>query len=191
MNTQGVILYGPPTSGKDTITDELTRRESRFLFLPKLKAGFSGPDPGRGHRLISFMMMEALERSGALAVVTNRHRDIYAVDRQGVEDAAASGRVPVIHMDDVADLTRLREAVPITWLTVLLWTPREVCAERPAGRGDDTADRLQAWDETRADLGRAGTGVFDLEIRTDEVTAAEAAHQIITAALPQPPQPAE
>ncbi|MDX6744988.1 phosphotransferase-like protein [Actinocorallia sp. A-T 12471] len=180
MTTKGVILYGPPTSGKDTITAELTRQDTRFTLLPKLKAGTGR---SRGYRAVTAEELEKLRADGRLPVETARYGNVYAVDRQDVETIAASGRIPVVHMGNVADLTRLRDAVPLDWLAVLLWIPREVCAERSAGRGDaDTADRLRAWDETRTDLDEAGTGVFDLEIRTDEVTPSEAARRIITAA---------
>jgi len=36
---QGVILYGPPASGKDTVTRELVRIDPRFAMFQRLKVG--------------------------------------------------------------------------------------------------------------------------------------------------------
>ncbi len=73
-----MILYGPPTSGKDTITAELTRQDARFALLPKLKTG-----TGRtaGYRLVPIDELAALRVAGRLVVETRRYGNIYAVDR--------------------------------------------------------------------------------------------------------------
>lgn len=174
-----MILYGPPTSGKDTITDEVTRQDGRFSLLLKLKAG-----TGRttGYRLVSYQMLEALDRAGRLVAETHRYRNIYAVDREDVQAIVDRGQIPIVHMGNVADLRSLRDGIPLDWLCVLLWVPREVCAERSANRGDtDTPSRLRAWDETLADLQTVEVDkVFGLTINTDQFNPAQAAKQIIT-----------
>jgi guanylate kinase len=180
VTDRGVILYGPPASGKDTVTAELSRQDNRFALLPKLKAG-SGRSVG--YRLVSSDELVVLRSKGRLVVETQRYGNRYAVDREDIAALTDSGRIPVVHMGNVADLERLRSAVPLAWTTVLLWIPREVCAERSRRRGDsDSPKRLQAWDETAADLQAAGDGApFDLTIHTDQLEPAEAARQIIVA----------
>lgn len=178
MTRQGVILYGPPTSGKDTITAELSWQDERFALVTKLKAG-----TGRstGYRYVSLEELEALRDAGRLVVETQRYGNRYAVDRQDIDALTEACRIPVVHMGNLADVHRLRAAVPLRWTTVLLWVPREVCAERSRHRGDtDSPQRLQAWDETLADLQSARKSLpFDLTLQTDQMMPDQAAHRII------------
>lgn len=175
-----MILYGPPTSGKDTITAELSRVDERFTLLTKLKVG-----TGRstGYRYVSDDDLKALRLAGRLVVETHRYGNRYAVDRHDIDALADAGRVPVVHMGNLADLNRLRTAAPLTWTAVLLWVPREVCFERSRQRGDrDSADRVRAWEETLADLETAGdASPFALTIRTDETAPTDAARRIVQA----------
>ena len=178
MTSHGVILYGPPTSGKDTVTAELVSQDARFAPVAKLKVG-----TGRttGYRRVSPAELDKLRAAGRVAV--------YAVDRDDIAALVEADRVPVVHMGNLADLRRLRAAVPLAWTSVLLWIPRAVCADRSRQRRDtDTPARLKAWDETRNDLRTAGAPVFNLIIHTDQTDPAEAAQRIITtvAAGPQP-----
>ncbi|MGP4026141.1 guanylate kinase [Actinomadura sp. 3N407] len=187
MTSHGVILYGPPTSGKDTVTAELARQDTRYAPLPKLKVG-----TGRttGYRHISPADLDKLRAIGRLAVETHRYGNVYAVDRDDVAALVEADRIPVVHMGNLADLQRLRAAVPLDWTAVLLWIPRAVCADRSKHRGDvDTPIRLQAWDETRSDLHATAEPVFNLVIHTDQTDPAQTAHRIITTVTtgPRPP----
>lgn len=185
MTDQGVILYGPPASGKDTITGELAELDERFTLVPKLKAG-----TGRstGYRMVTAAELETLRGMGRLVVETSRYGNVYAVDRHDIEAMTKAGRVPVVHMGNVADLQRLRLSVPLEWTCVLLWAPREVCARRSRGRGDaDRPARLRAWEEIRADLAaHRDEAVFHLLIRTDETEPGRAARRIIDAVAEGP-----
>ncbi|MGW5411745.1 guanylate kinase [Actinomadura geliboluensis] len=179
MTSPGVILYGPPTSGKDTTTAELSRKDARYALLPKLK---TGTGRSTGYRLVSDAERQTLRSAGRLVVETHRYGNVYAIDRQDIAALVDTDRVPVVHMGNVADLQRLRAAVPLAWTSVLLWVPREVCAKRSEHRGDpDTPKRLQAWDETLADLrAAADTPVFNAIIHTDDADVTETARRIIT-----------
>jgi guanylate kinase len=183
VTKRGVILYGPPASGKDSITAELSRQDDRFALLTKLKVG-----NGRsaGYRHVSPDDLDALSNAGRLIVETRRYGNRYAVDRNDIDALTEAGRFPVVHMGNVADLLRLRSAVPLSWTCVLLWIPREVCAQRSENRGDaDTPRRVQAWDETCADVQAAQeTSPFDLVIHTDQASPEEAARRIIEAVDP-------
>ncbi|MUN38192.1 guanylate kinase [Actinomadura litoris] len=188
MTSPGVILYGPPTSGKDTVTAELSRLDDRYALLPKLK---TGTGRSTGYRLVSEAEREALHTAGRLVVETHRYGNVYAIDRQDIAALVDADRVPVVHMGNVADLRRLRAAVPLAWTSVLLWVPRKVCAKRSEHRGDlDTPSRVKAWDETRADLrATADTPVFNTIIRTDHTDGTEAARRIIAAVAAGPGEP--
>jgi guanylate kinase len=170
----GVVLYGPPASGKSTVTAALTALDPRFVLLRKLKAGTWR---GSEYELLSFDRLTELRAAGRLLVETHRYGNAYAVDRHQVQQITDAGQVPVVHMGNIPDVRRLVEAEP--WLVVLLWVSRETCERRSQQRGDsDTAQRLRAWDETTADLHVHEDGLFALRLHTDQVSTGEAARQI-------------
>ncbi|MFC4912229.1 guanylate kinase [Actinomadura gamaensis] len=182
MTRRGVILYGPPASGKDTITAELSRQDDRFVLLTKLKAGTGR---SRGYRYVSADELDALRDAGRVVLETERYGNRYAVDRHDIDALTNAGCIPVVHVGDIAGLQDLGAAVPLTWTSVRLWVPRETTAERSAARGDtDTPSRVRAWNEADADLRANGEAVtFDLTIRTNEADPAEAAKLISQACL--------
>lgn len=187
MTRPGVILYGPPTSGKDTVTAELARQDDRYALLPKLKVG-----TGRsiGYRHVTSTDLEKLRTTGRVIVETHRYGNVYAVDRADIAALVEAGKLPVVHMGNVGDLQRLRTAVPLDWTAVLLWIPRSVCADRSKHRGDaDTPKRLQAWDETRNDLQTTEAPVFNLVIHTDQANPTETARRITTTVTTGPGDP--
>ncbi|MFF5109624.1 guanylate kinase [Streptosporangium sp. NPDC000509] len=181
MSPQGVVIYGPPASGKDTITAALTRLDARFTLLPKLKVGAGRAD---GYEFVSAEHLDKLRDAGRLVAETHRYGNVYAIDRQSIEDRHAAGYVPVVHMGNLDDLRRLIGRPSNSWLTVLLWVPREVTEQRSRSRGDlDTGKRLAAWDETLTDLEQSPLGAefFQLRIHTDRRSANAAAHEIMGA----------
>ncbi|GGL39709.1 guanylate kinase [Planomonospora parontospora] len=180
MSPYGIVLYGPPASGKDTITAALHRLDPWCVLLPKLKVGTGRAD---GYEFVSAEHLDKLRQAGRLLVETHRYGNVYAVDRQTVEDRQAAGYVSVVHMGNIPDLRKLMGREPDSWLRVLLWVPREVTAQRSAERGDpDTEKRLTAWDETLADLeAHADAGFFHLRIHTDRLSPDAAAGEIMNA----------
>ncbi|GAA3522745.1 guanylate kinase [Streptosporangium album] len=180
MRTQGIVLYGPPASGKDTITAALTQADPQFVLLPKLKVGTGR---AHGYEFVSAEHLDKLRDAGRLLVETRRYGNVYAVDRQAIEDRHAAGYVPVAHMGNIRDLRQLIGTVPDSWLRVLLWVPREVTEQRSHARGDvDTGKRLTAWDETLADMeANTDAGFFHLRIHTDRLSADAAAEEIMGA----------
>ncbi|MER8188214.1 HAD-IA family hydrolase [Kitasatospora sp. NPDC094015] len=172
---RGVILYGPPATGKDTVTRALTALDPAFALFSRVKVG-----PGRsaGYRMGTPEHLEELRASGAVVYENARYDSTYVTDRPGLDEAFASG-VPVMHLGQVDGVRAVRDGYPAGWLTVLLWCPREVTEARSADRGDaDTPARLSAWDATRADLDANPDFPFDLTIRTDELAPTAAAEQI-------------
>ncbi|MEU3495385.1 HAD family hydrolase [Kitasatospora cineracea] len=172
---RGVILYGPPAVGKDTVTRALADLDPMFSLFSRVKVG-----PGRsaGYRMGTAEQLEELRASGAVVYENSRYDSTYVTDRPGLDAAFAVG-VPVMHLGQVDGVRAVLDGYPAQWLTILLWCPREVTEARSTGRGDaDTAARLAAWDATRADLDANPRFRFDLTIRTDEVGPEAAAAQI-------------
>jgi guanylate kinase len=181
-----VVLYGPPTSGKDTITKALSAAHARFQLLTKLK---QGTGRSSGYRFVTEDELNELRRQGRIVVETRRYGNVYAVDRHGLEEQQEHGLVPVVHMGNVTDLRTMLAATTTRWLRVLLWVPRDVCEARSRQRGDvDTAKRLKAWDETAQDILDSDLrDLFDVVVRTDTMGPEEAAQEVVAALDRQAP----
>ncbi|MFF9073245.1 guanylate kinase [Streptomyces sp. NPDC014735] len=181
-----VVLYGPPTAGKDTVTAALCSADPRFQLVAKLKHGTGRSD---GYRFVTADELEDLRRRGRIVVETPRYGNVYAVDHLSLTQPQEQGLVPVTHIGNVTDMRTLLDRTRATsWLRVLLWVPRNVCKERSGERGDnDTPKRLAAWDETAQDvLGSDVRDLFDLVVRTDRTDPATAAEQIVHALVEAP-----
>ncbi|MFD3931734.1 guanylate kinase [Streptomyces sp. NPDC058614] len=159
----GVILFGPPTAGKDTVTRALAELDSRYGQFARLKVG-SGKTVG--YRMGTSAQLRKLEAAGDVVYANSRYGNTYVIDRPGLDGAFAAG-VPVVHLGQIDGIRALADGYPANWTVVLLWCPREVTAERSEGRGDtDTAARLAAWDATREDLDAHPDMVWDLMVET-------------------------
>ncbi|MFE3875453.1 HAD hydrolase-like protein [Kitasatospora sp. NPDC059146] len=172
---RGVLLYGPPAAGKDTVTQALSCLDPNFQLFSRLKAG-----PGRsaGYRMATQEQLDELRRAGSVVYENARYDSTYVTDRPGLDDAFAAG-VPVMHLGQVDGVQAVLSGYAAGWLTVLLWCPREVTEARSIGRGDaDTPARLAAWDATQADLNTNPDFRFDMVIRTDATSPEQAAEQI-------------
>lgn len=175
MRKQGVIFYGPPASGKDTVTRALTRMDSVFSHFPRLKVG-----GGRtaGYELISAAEASTLRRRGDILYENTRYGNHYLVDRSRLVGVFENGFVPVIHLGQLAGV-RAVASYSADWLSVLLWCPREIAEQRVSARGSTDFDaRLAAWDETWRDIEQHGIGDFDLQIDTDRQCPDGAAHVV-------------
>ncbi|WP_042428027.1 guanylate kinase [Streptacidiphilus anmyonensis] len=172
----GVLLYGPPAAGKDTVTAALAAIAPEFRQFERLKVG-SGKSSG--YRMGSPEQLASLEKAGDVVYENARYGNVYVVDRPGLDDAFAAG-VPVVHLGQVAGVHTVASGYRADWVTVLLWCSRETTGERSRGRGDaDTTARLEAWDATQDDLDRyPGIISWDLTISTEDHTPEEAAQLI-------------
>ncbi|MGA4846679.1 phosphotransferase-like protein [Streptomyces sp. G5(2025)] len=172
---QGVILYGPPASGKDTVTTALTELHSKYAQFARFKVGTG---KSAGYRMGTAEQLHELEAAGDVVYANTRYGNTYVIDRPGV-DAAFEVGVPVVHLGQVDGILALVDEYPADWSLVLLWCPRDVTEQRSAGRGDsDTAARLAAWDATREDLDKYPGMTWDLNVDTTVAAPQDAARLI-------------
>jgi guanylate kinase len=166
----GVVLYGPPASGKDTITAALTQLDPTYQLFRRLKVG-----PGRraGYRMTTAGHVNKLRADGEVVWENSRYGATYVVDRHSLGVALSAG-IPVVHLGQPEATVAVRTATPATaWLIVWLWCPRDIAARRLEQRNaTDVADRLVAWDSTPA------FPSADMTIDTSTVSPAEAAASI-------------
>ncbi|SDY44316.1 guanylate kinase [Micromonospora pattaloongensis] len=167
---RGVIIYGPPAAGKDTVTAALHELDSRFALYRRLKVG-----PGRatGYRITDTASLDQLHHRGEVVWENHRYGARYAVDRPSLVEHLSAG-VPIVHLGQRAAVAAVTAAVPdADWCVVYLWCPRHVAEQRIISRHTgDTAERLRAWDETEPLLDR------DLFLNTAELAPHTAAERI-------------
>ncbi|MFH0243150.1 guanylate kinase [Streptomyces sp. HK10] len=173
---QGILLYGPPAAGKDTVTAALTELDARYVPFTRLKIG-SGKT--RGYRMGTPEQLTDLEARGDVIYRNDRYGNIYVVDRPGLDQAMEGGRTPVVHLGQMVGMERVTALFPAHWVRVLLWCSKETTARRSSQRGDtDTAARLAAWDATRTDLAAHPRARWDLRVDTDTTAPREAVQRI-------------
>lgn len=168
-----LVLYGPPTAGKDTITRALHDLDHRYELFRSLR---SGP-PSPRYRLLA-------DNAGGGVNVLHQHERYgrhYVVDRQGIDALIGAGKVPVIHVGQVAGVEALCRAFPSS-VAALIWCSLPECRRRLADRGDrDAAARLTAWRETADDLAASPGHRFALIVDTETVAPAAAAKLLLGA----------
>jgi guanylate kinase len=169
----GVILYGAPAAGKDTVDGELSSLGG-YQHFTRIKVG-----PGRaaGYRMATPDDLVALRAAGEVIWENQAYGSTYVVDRGGLVDALAAG-VPVVHLGQPEAVAAVLGALAgVRWLVVELLCSRDVAAARLKVRDPaEVEQRLAVWDTTpRLDAA-------DLAIDTGAV-GAQAAAQAIDRAL--------
>lgn len=174
MRFRGVVLYGPPASGKDTVTAALCELDARFTMFRRLRVS-SAPKPG--YRSISAGNADSLASQGGVVYENSRYGNRYIVDRAEIERLTAAELVPVLHLGQIAGVRAVRAHG--SWLAVSLNCSRETTLSRSMARGDaDVPERLEAWDQTAADVAANSDFRFDLIIDSEAVAPSDAAAEI-------------
>jgi guanylate kinase len=173
----GIVLYGAPASGKDTVTHELTALDPRYVHFQRLKAGGGRTE---GYRVCDNEQIEDLRAKGLIVYENERYDSRYAIDLPALDALLTRDLIPVVHLGQLAGVHALMRH-PALWLPVMLHCRRATAAQRARQRGSDDIDaRLQAWDDTAQDLAHAQPEDFALRIDTDRTSPASAARSIDT-----------
>jgi guanylate kinase len=143
---RGVILYGPPASGKSSIT-RLLEESGQFSLLQRLKVGGGRSDE---YRMITTEHLALLRKAGQVVWENTRYGATYVVDREGLEGALTGTTVPVLHLGQIDGVEAVTVACrPEAWLVVELWADLLETESRLVRRGGvDVQERLRAWAET-------------------------------------------
>lgn len=183
---QGVMLYGPPAAGKDTITAALTELDTQYVPFARLKVGKGKVE---GYRMGTPEQLAGLEACGDVIYRNERYGNVYVVDRPGLEQAMEGGKTPVVHLGQMVGMEQVASLFPVHWVRVLLWCSKETTARRSPQRGDtDTAARLVVWDATQADLAAHPGAQWELRVDTDTTAPPEAAKMIDDIVRAAPPR---
>jgi guanylate kinase len=172
MSAQGVILYGPPASGKDTVTRELACIDPRFALFHRLKVG---EPPMTTYRPISRPDLDDLISAGQIAWRNDRYATTYAVDIPALTEHLTE-HISILHLGQAQAVDAIRNATPAArWLVIDLWCDRVTALARLHGRGStDIAERLTVWDATEP------LATADQRVDTGQISAQDTAQMIIT-----------
>jgi len=105
---QGVILYGPPAAGKDTVTRALTVLDSRYGQFTRLRVG-SGKSAG--YRTGTAEQLRGLETTDDIVYRNERYGNVYVIDLPGMDKAFVAG-VPVVHLGQIDGIRALVDGYP-------------------------------------------------------------------------------
>lgn len=167
--TPGVILYGPPAAGKDTVTRELVKLRSDYAPFRRIKVGRGRTD---GYRMATAVDVERLRANGDILWENERYGSTYVVDYPALSNDL-SRSIPVLHLGQPDGIDAVLGAFPSgSWIVVYIRSSRSIAAERiEARQTGDTAERLAVWDATPPICA-------DVDINTDALSAKEAALRI-------------
>ena len=180
----GVLLAGPPASGKRTVAFALSTLRRSYGHVPALTAA---THPAMGAEQTSQKYLDELRSWAQLFYEFTVERARYVYDRERLDTLRAQGRVPVVCIEDIDALSAF-EREPDDWLTVILRCPRDHARDRLT-RGHSAAGRAaiitrswtRRWERSIKALER-GTQRFTMTLRSDRLDAVEIARIVHIAA---------
>src|SRR5215217_1345523 len=144
-----IILYGPPASGKNTVTEALQTLETNIEPFQRVKAG-----PGRtqGYRMMSQENISTWRDQVTILWENSRYNAVYITELEEIQRILEAHRIPVIQ----------------------LWCPRNVSYTRSIARKTgDIKQRMQVYDKTERLKQK------NLTIDTSKTNPVEAAKKIL------------
>ncbi|WP_051451520.1 hypothetical protein [Actinospica robiniae] len=116
MTYSGVLLYGPPASGKSTVTAVLSGLDERFTLFERLRVSAV---PKSGYRNVTVAEANSLAAQGQILYENERYGNRYIVDRAEIERLNSMARIPILHLGQIDGIRAVQVIGP--WLTVSLF----------------------------------------------------------------------
>lgn len=141
-----VIISGPSGVGKDTIIEELKRRNPDahrcYVITCTTRPRRVNEVDGVHYHFLSSEAFHALRLSGGLLEANEVHGNWYGTPRDQVVAALAEGRDAVLKID-VQGARAVRRLIPDAFLIFVVPPSLEALAERLEGRSTETPDALR------------------------------------------------
>lgn len=172
---RGIILQGPPASGKFAVAQELVVLDSRFRAASGSPVFIFAKEPDR---VFPFPH----------GWVKAKDETWRVVDFRAVDFWAGGDGIPVIPVQDIDDLEVVRSYENYDWTTVHLWTPRDQAEQLLAIRMEkqgwgrpELLREMREWDR----VVQAGTPETDLRFDTSRTLPEMVAERIRRNVLPE------
>lgn len=174
-NIRGLVLFGPPASGKDTVTQVLSRVHPRFRLFEKLKLG-----TGRsaGYRMATEEDLRAIQSSGGLLSEVKRYGNSYFIDQKELDRLEHEGFIPVVHTADLAEASLISRRRG--WVSCCLWVSRREARCRLMERGDVQVEERLALRSQMLRMLTSTMPRFDALLITDQLRPEETARRLLS-----------
>lgn len=167
---RGIILYGPPASGKSSITEELANMDPNYQLFKRLKIGQGRTE---GYNMTTLRDLEKLRAQGVVVWENSRYGATYAISQIDLIDHLMAG-VPIVHAGQPAAVSSIIKRFEGMFSTIELCCSYEETLHRLRLRNDsDLERRVEAWRETPRLPGPT------LSINTEQTSVKAAAHIIV------------
>ncbi|MEO1044889.1 MAG: hypothetical protein AAFX04_05560 [Pseudomonadota bacterium] len=180
-----ILLSGPPTSGKDTLTQCLHDLDPCYVMANKFKDSTSGSS---NHIIISPAEFDLMIEQEELLQWHSRYGRRYGLSRKTINTALDNRQWPIVHTGKLENLLNIKGKVHNSLSILLACTPQTIhqrLAERHAGDLEEQATRFEAAREELQETAH-NLSYFDIIFDNngnDPVKAAHALNEAIIAHL--------
>ncbi len=180
----GILLAGPPASGKRTVALALSSLRRGYAHVSALT---TATQPVLSAVPTSQRYLDDLSSWAQLFYEFRVEGARYVYDRERLDRLRGQGRLPVVCVEDIDALSAF-ERESGDWLPVLVWCPREHARDRLTLRraisersAIITRSWTRRWDQSFKELYQDGQR-FTMTLRTDRSDAVEIARIVHLAA---------